>query len=356
MPSSGTKKASVKLAASRVGRTVAPREADPCNPSFDAEAARRHFDGNVERTLATYRMAGEAGADLVISTEDIKNSDPFIRYGAKNIFTELAEELPGPTSEKLSAVSKRYGMYTASNYYVKDGGAVYNAAVLIGRDGEIIGAYKKIHMPAHERWMAEPGCEYPVFDTDIGVIGISICYDLIFPEHTRILALNGADIVLHLTGGWGFAYGDPALGISLLQVRAAENAVYMATSYSMNALRPDSSSNIISNEGYVLAENRSLTEDGIAIAEFSPDYDIMRERKMWTFFSNVPSTRARIAMERMPETYAALTAPSPALVGERYSMYKYARTHDEIKDIAAKFDEYRQDSFDGRDNKLDFDW
>jgi predicted amidohydrolase len=87
-------------------------------------------------------------------------------------------------------------MHTAANYYEKDGAKVYNTTVLTGRGGEIAGKYRKIHMPAHERWLAEPGSKCPVFETDIGRLGISVCYDIVFPEHARILALNGADILL----------------------------------------------------------------------------------------------------------------------------------------------------------------
>lgn len=344
----------VKIAASRIGRNAPDAESDPRSPSFSFEAARKYTQGNVDRTIASFVKAGEAGADAVCSIEDIKCMDPFISLEQKSRFLDLAETIPGPTSEMLAVIARRYNMHIAANYYERDGGDAYNTTVLLGRDGGIIGKYRKIHMPAHERWMAAPGADVPVFETDIGAIGLSICYDIVFPEHCRSLALNGADIVLHSTGGWGFTYGN--LGMELLRVRAAENAVYIANAYSFNLARPHSNSCIVNNAGDALAINDSQTEDGIAIAGFAPDYDMMKERQFWAFFSGVPSARARTTLERMPETYGALTESRPPIVRGRYAGYRYARNYDAIKSISEKWSEYRQDGYDGREPKLPYEW
>jgi predicted amidohydrolase len=316
------------------------------------EAARKHADASLERTLDTFRMAGEEGADVVVSMESVHSHGNFTCLEKHGAYMELLESVPGPTTDKVAKISKKYGMYTATNYNVRDGDKAYNTTVFIGRDGNIIGIYRKIHLPATENWYITPGTEYPVFETDIGRVGFSICHDMAFPEQCRIMAINGADIILYATGGWGFVTNDGALGLALLQVRAAENCVYLANSYSMNRLRPGSSSCIISNRGDLLDENQSQTEDGIAIAEINPDYDMIDDEVMWNYFSNVRSERMRLMLERAPGTYGALTDAKPPLSGVFYPEYKYANTYDEIKDISKSLDKARQDEADGIHSKL----
>jgi predicted amidohydrolase len=296
-------------------------------------------------------MAGEAGADLVVSLEYAINYGEFGALEKQHYFMELVEEIPGPTSEKASALSKKYNMYTATNYAERDGDKIFNTTVLIGRDGKIIGKYRKIHLPAYESWYTTPGSEYPVFETDIGRIGFAICHDMAFPEHCRNVALNGADIILNSTGGWGFVT-NRELGLPLLQVRAAENCVYIANAYCINPIVPGSSSCIISNRGEVLAENKSMTEDGIAMAEIKADYEMIHDNCMWNFFSDVRSERIRFMLERMPKTYGDLCNENPPLMKDCYPGYKYARTPDELKEISKIYNKARQDEENGITSEL----
>jgi predicted amidohydrolase len=343
-------KKKVRIAASRIGRDPVPPDADPYSGSFSMDAARRYIYSNYERTLNTYRMAGEAGADAVVSIEHALYFGNFGPVEKKHLFMQLLEEIPGPATEKAAEISKEYGMYTATNNQERDGDKCYNTTVLIGRDGKIIGKYRKIHLPASEHWHTTPGSEYPIFETDIGRIGFSICHDIAFPEHCRIMALNGADIILHSTAGWGFVHNNGALGLAQLQVRAAENCVYLATAYSFNALRPGSSSCIVSNRGDLLAENQSQTLDGLAIADITPDYDLRADNNMWNFFSGCDSERMRIMQERAPETYGTLTAKVPPLVKDCYPQYTYAKTYDEYKEISRQLNQARQDHAAGRES------
>jgi len=342
----------VRIAASRIGHTPPSKEANPYDGAFSIEGARKHASANLERTLNSFRMAGAAGADAVVSIENVCALGEYTALEKHGLFMQLIEEIPGPATDRVAQVSKAYGMYTATNFYERDGDRCYNTTVLIGRDGGIIGKYRKVHMPASENWYATPGTEYPVFETDIGRVGLSICHDIAFPEQCRILALNGADIVLHATGGWGFVTNDGSLGLELLQVRAVENCVYIANAYSFNRLRPGSSSCVISNRGALLAENQSQTEDGIAIAAYTPEYAMINDNNMWNFFSNVASERMRFMLERMPETYGALAEKDPPLARAHYPEYRYARTREEIEGISKQLDEARRDGAAGRKNAL----
>ena len=346
-------KKTVKIAAARTGHNRPPEEANPYSSLYNFEAVRIFADTNAERTFRAFEMAGEAGADIVVSVEGIRPIGNLSNcVDRREEVLALVEELPGPTSHRLGEISKKYNMYTAANYKIREGDRIYNTTVLVGRDGKIIGRYHKVHLPASEHWHISPGTEMPVFTTDIGRIGFATCHDIAFPEHCRAMSLNGADIILHPTNGWGFVTNNGALGLELLRVRAAENFAYIATAYSMNMLRPGSSSCIVDNKGELLAENQSQTEDGIAIAEYVPNYDMISHKNMWSFFADVPSERMRLIHERIPSAYGVITKEHPPVATDCYPQYKYARTPEEIKPIADIFDQARRDEAGGVDNVI----
>ena len=344
-------KKTVKIAALRTGQSKASAEANAYSADFSKEAAQKHAADGLERTLAAFRMAGEAGADVAVSVEYALHYGDFGSLEKQRTQKELLETIPGPATEKVSEISKKYQMYTATNMMERDGDTTYNTTVFIGRGGKIIGKYRKVHLPAYESWYTAPGTEYPVFETDIGRVGFSTCHDMAFPEHCRCMALSGADIILHATGGWGFVT-NYALGRALLQVRAAENCVYIANAYTINPVLPGSCSCIVSNRGVILAENDSQAEEGIAIAEISPDYEMKNDNLMWNFMSGVGSERMRFMLERNPAAYDALKAENPPLSEKFYPQHKYAKTPEALAEISKQYDKARQDEFDGIPNDL----
>lgn len=125
-------------------------------------------------------------------------------------FFELAEPVSGPSVDRMRRVAEETRTALVYPLYENDGGTLYNTAVMIGPDGEIIGRYRKMSIPqilrtvkpgetpADERFYFTPGnLGFPVFDTPFGVrVGILICYDRHFPEAARILGLKGAHLVL----------------------------------------------------------------------------------------------------------------------------------------------------------------
>jgi predicted amidohydrolase len=104
---------------------------------------------------------------------------------------------------------------------------IFNTAVLIDPEGELVGLHRKVHLWSSERRYFRPGNEFPVFRIKIGRVGIGICYDLDFPETARILALSGAQIVFFPS-----AYMKPyeRQADVYVQSRAAENGIYVAFS------------------------------------------------------------------------------------------------------------------------------
>ena len=142
--------------------------------------------------------------------------------GVTSIFSEVAEPIPGPTTEFYGSVAKENDCYIVVGLPERDGHEVYNVSVMMGPDGEIAGKYRKVTLPREEIQQGiSPGYEYPVFDTRFGKIGMMICYDVFFPEVARELAMNGAEIIAMPI--WG---GNPLLAAA----RCAENGVYLVSS------------------------------------------------------------------------------------------------------------------------------
>jgi len=176
--------------------------------------------------------------------------------------------------------------------------ALYNSAALIGRTGELIGVYRKVHLFDTEKKYFEAGSDYPVFDTDIGRLGIMICWDAAFPEVARTYALKGADLIVIPTN-WEKPYQDDWDLIT--RARAFDNTIYVA---SANRIGRDveldwfGRSNIIGPLGKPLAQLNDEVEGYIA-AEL--DFDVARKLRQtyYTFFK-----------DRRPDTYGLLTKPN----------------------------------------------
>ena len=138
----------------------------------------------------------------------------------------MPRRFPGPSSEALEDACRRLGMHVACGLLERDGDVLHNAAVLVGPDG-LVGTYRKSHLPflGVDRFVT-PGDELPVWDTPLGRIGVEICYDLRFPEVTRSLALQGADIVVHPTN---FPMAAKIQTELITVARAAENRIFLLT-------------------------------------------------------------------------------------------------------------------------------
>ncbi len=138
--------------------------------------------------------------------------------------TALAEPVPkGPTTEALSELSRKHNMFIVGGLPERAGNRFYNSAVFTGPQG-FIGIYRKTHLFFEEKLWFTPGdTGFNIFSTEIGVIGIMICFDWFFPEALRALALQGAQVIAH-----------PANLVlphcpAAMPIRCLENRVYAIT-------------------------------------------------------------------------------------------------------------------------------
>lgn len=160
--------------------------------------------------------AARQRADLVVLPETLT----FVGLGKG--YVDLAEAIPGPSTEYFGALAKKHGLYIVAGLLERDKHLVYNVAVLLDPDGKIAGKYRKVSLPRGEiAGGIAPGNEYPVFDTRFGKLGMMICYDGFFPEVARQLTNNGAEVI-----AWPVWGCNPSLAVA----RACENHVYLVSS------------------------------------------------------------------------------------------------------------------------------
>lgn len=109
---------------------------------------------------------------------------------------ENAITVPGPATRPFEQIAREHGVHLMLGVYERAGDARHNSTVLISPEGKVAGVYRKVHLATSEGWSGiTPGNAFPVFNTSIGRIGSIICMDTMLPESSRMLALNGADII-----------------------------------------------------------------------------------------------------------------------------------------------------------------
>ncbi len=196
------------------------------------------------------KTAGEGRADIVCLGE-LARVLPLDRSARPTI--------PGPETELLGEYARKYHMLIVASLREWQGPLRYNTAVLIGRDGRLIGRYRKTHLPESEvQGGTTPGYELPVFDTDLGRIGLQICYDHFFPEVSRILALQGARFIF--TPIEGDVRLDQQVYESVARTRAVDNSVFYVTS-----ICDTGRSLIVDPAGRVLAD--TAKKEGVVFAD-----------------------------------------------------------------------------------------
>ncbi|MGD0011199.1 MAG: carbon-nitrogen hydrolase family protein [Terriglobia bacterium] len=217
---------------------------------------------NLARAENLIRQAAARGAKIVCTPESSVQGyarvelPPGMSADAPQIVAErakilaAAETIPGPATNRFSILAKELGIWIVFGMDENRGGKLFNTAVLMNPQGQIVGTYSKVHL---QNWMLASGVNhgdgFPVWEVEIaGVktkVGIEICYDIQHPEATRELALGGAEIVFnpYLTDD----FSRPLL-VHLYQTRALENRLFIVR-VDYGAPRGSGTSSILDFEG-----------------------------------------------------------------------------------------------------------
>ena len=158
---------------------------------------------NKERLAQHIREAASAGAELVV-LQELHNSLYFCQTEDTDNF-DLAEPIPGPSTEFYRALAKELGVVIVTSLFERRATGLYhNTAVVMERDGSIAGKYRKMHIPDdpayYEKFYFTPGdIGFHPIDTSVGRLGVQVCWDQWYPEGARLMALQGAEILIYPT-------------------------------------------------------------------------------------------------------------------------------------------------------------
>jgi predicted amidohydrolase len=265
--------------------------------SFDEALAQ--VRQNLDELAGLAEEAARQGCRIIGFPEDTLGTLEWEAGHPKELlaFLRQAEAL---MLEKLGEVAARHQLPIACCNDCAEGEHTYNTAILLGADGKEIGRYRKVQ-PTLAESRHQRGTHFPVFEVpEIGTVGLCICYDLLFPETTRALALAGADLVFHLTLG-GASMGIPEADLAAFRTRASENFIYLVVAFRGGG------SMVIGPKGEILAEG-GKAQDAVVAA----DIDLAGGREAGDSLGGLTSDfRARLFRERNPAAYAILTDPNP---------------------------------------------
>ena len=233
---------------------------------------------NLEKAGRLVREAAARGARLVVLPE------VFLWRGPRKAEGAAGEDVPGPVTNQLGGIARELGIFLQAGSLperIERDSRCYNTALLFDPRGELVARYRKIHLfdveipgqvTARESEARAPGSETVVAETELGRIGLSVCYDLRFPELFRRLAVGGVEIIClpsAFTFPTGAAHWEP-----LVRARAIENQAYVIApdqyGTSPNGYRDYGNSMIVDPWGAVLA--RAGEGEEVIVAPIRLDY------------------------------------------------------------------------------------
>ena len=162
----------------------------------DVQANRKHLEENIARAAAM-------GAELVV-LQELHDSLYFCQVESTDNF-DLAVSIPGPVTEHYASLAKRHGIVLVTSLFEKRAAGLYhNTAVVLDKDGSIAGRYRKMHIPDdpayYEKFYFTPGdLGFHPIQTSVGRLGVQVCWDQWYPEGARLMALQGADMLIYPT-------------------------------------------------------------------------------------------------------------------------------------------------------------
>ena len=261
-----------------------------------------NLEANLEKMLGYIKRAGEEGAKLVIFPE--MSLPGYMVMDGKDFesFFQLATDFNDSATRALAQASSQHQLsiiYGTSTRSLEVEGIYYNSAVIITPEG-MVDFYHKTHLPAGEKagtcfyepLYAKPGSEFPIFELESARVGIEVCYDIFFPEVSRILASKGAELIVNISAApVSSRYGFEVL----LPARALENTCYFAyvnVAGEQRGVKFFGGSRVLNPLGTPVVELKAEEED-FKVVELEPELLVTVRRQL----------NQLQARERRPEIY-----------------------------------------------------
>jgi len=184
---------------------------------------------NLQKIESFAQAAGRLGVDLVVFPECATTG-----YFVAEDLARLGEPIDGPTDAALAKIAAKAGVHLAVGTIVAESGDYFDSQVLFSPAGARLATYHKVHLFSAERESYRAGDTPMVVETGLGVVGMTICYDMIFADYFRCLVERGADIIINSTDWIANAYQREVWGWSgvttqgMAATRALENGVFVA--------------------------------------------------------------------------------------------------------------------------------
>lgn len=250
--------------------------------------------GNSARSLEAIRAAAELGARLIVLPELVTSGYVLgSREEAATVAITRDDELFAAWAAEAGRIR---GVVVGGFCEATDDGTLYNSAAVVDGSG-VLAVYRKLHLWDEEKSIFEPGAELPpVVETELGRIGVLICYDAQFPEITRSVALRGADVIAVPTN-WSppeWPAGERSAEVMAAMAGARANGVFMVCCDRVgheHGIDFPGMSVVLGRTGWVLAECEG---EGIAYAEIDPESARTKTRHL----------RNDAFGDRRPELYA----------------------------------------------------
>ena len=258
-------------------------------------------DSNLARIEQRVAEAAQQGAQLVL-LQELHNGAYFCQHESADEF-DRAEPIPGPSCERLSALAKRHGVVLIGSLFERRAAGLYhNTAVVFENTGELLGKYRKMHIPDdpgfYEKFYFTPGdLGFEPIQTSLGKIGVLVCWDQWYPEAARLMALAGAELLVYPTAigwdpddsgdemqrqrdAWLLSHRGHAVANGI-PVLSCNRVGFEASPLGASGIRFWGSSHVLGPQGEVLAQ-ACTDEPELLIA----DIDLARSekvRRMWPF-------------------------------------------------------------------------
>jgi 5-aminopentanamidase len=261
----------------------------------------KETDRNLSRMTERLRETCAKGAKLTVFPECALSGYCFENLDEARPF---AQSIPGPATETMRAACAELGCYAIFGLLERDGEKVFNAAALVGPAG-VIGSYRKVHLPylGIDMFTSYGDRPFAVHSAGELKVGMNICYDAAFPEASRSLALQGADLIA-LPTNW--PPGSECTAASIINARAIENAVYFIA---VNRVGTERGFEFIGRSKIADPSGQTMTEArGTGEEILYADIDVAKSRRKHII--RVPNKHEidRLA-DRRPEMYGALVEP-----------------------------------------------
>src|SRR5207244_9966626 len=241
-------------------------------------------DANLKKAVAKVSEAAAAGARLVGLAELFRSK--YVAQHEDPALCDLAEPVPGPSTEALGKVAKQAGVVVIVPVFERRAAGLYhNSAAVIDADGRVLGIYRKMHIPDdpayYEKFYFKPGdLGFRAFDTRVGRIGTLVCWDQWYPEGARLTALQGAAVLFYPTAiGWHpkekAMHGSGQLDAwrTIQRSHAIANGCYVAAVNRVGQERPSDGGD---GEGIEFWGSSFLADPfGAVVAEAPPDREAM---------------------------------------------------------------------------------